>query len=222
MTESPPLRRALRMMTGRPHLVWSALAGLATWLVLLLVPEARWSTRAVVAWDIGVAVFVGSMMVDMAGRTTDHIRARAARQDEGQGLILSLMLIACIASLASVGAEMGLAKDASGLEKGLRAALAGVTVAGTWFMMQLLFALHYAHKFYSRDRPGGLLFPGGEDPDYWDFLHFALVIGAAAQTADISFTSKPLRRLGALHTVIAFLFNTVVLALSINLLASLV
>jgi uncharacterized membrane protein len=68
---------------------------------------------------------------------------------------------------------------------------------------------------------GGLKFPGGEAPDYWDFLHFSVIIGVACQTADIEFTAKPLRRIGALHGVLSFVFNTVALALTINLLAGL-
>jgi uncharacterized membrane protein len=227
MTTSPAkvegrIARALRMATSRPHLVSGAVVGILAWAALALVPEFRWSTRSILAWDAGVLTFVVGMMIHMADKDPDAMRAASARQDEGQGLILTLVLVASIASLASVAAELGLAKNAQGLEKSARVALAAVTVAGSWFMVQLIFALHYAREYYSMGRPGGLAFPGKEDPDYWDFIHFAVVIGAAAQTADIAFTSKPLRRIGTLHSLIAFVFNTVVLALSINLLASLI
>ena len=71
-------------------------------------------------------------------------------------------------------------------------------------------------------RRGGLIFPGGDKtPDYWDFIHFAYVIGVANQTADVQIESRAIRRLVTIHGVVAFLFNTVVLALSINLAASL-
>lgn len=216
------LARILRMATSRPHLAAGVVVGVLTWAALTLAPEFRWSTRSILAWDAGVLAFVVGMMVHMANKDPDAIRATSARQDEGQGLILALVLVASIASLSSVAAELGLAKDAQGLEKSVRVALAAVTVAGSWFMVQMVFALHYAHEYYSVGRPGGLAFPGEQDPDYWDFIHFAVVIGAAAQTADIAFTSKPMRRIGTLHSLIAFVFNTVVLALSINLLASLI
>ena len=71
---------------------------------------------------------------------------------------------------------------------------------------------------------GGVMaetFPGGEPPDYWDFLHFSIVIGVAAQTADIAFTDRRLRRLGTAHSLIAFVFNTLIVALTINLVAGL-
>ena len=71
------------------------------------------------------------------------------------------------------------------------------------------------------DVVGGLLFPGGAEPDAWDFVHFAVVIGVASQTADVAFTAKRLRRIGTVHGLIAFAFNTAVLALTINLVAGL-
>ena len=129
---------------------------------------------------------------------------------------------------AAITAALGLARSAFGILKMMHVGLAAMTVAVSLFLMQLVFALHYAHQYYAPDeQPGprgrarGLKFPGNEEPDYWDFLHFAVVIGATAQTADIAFTSRSLRRIGTVHSLIAFTFNTVVLALSINLLASL-
>ena len=212
---------SLRMLTSRPHLLAAIGVGVLTWLGLLLLENLRWSTRAIFAWDAGCLTFIVTMMVHMVDKSSDNIRQAAARQDEGQGLIMTLVLTACVASLASVAAELGLAKGQDGLEQLLRVGLVTLTVAASWFMVQLIFALHYAHIFYGPGKAGGLKFPGEEDPDYWDFIHFSVVIGAAAQTADIDFTSKTMRRIGTLHSVIAFTFNTVVLALSINLLASL-
>ncbi|RYF98648.1 MAG: DUF1345 domain-containing protein [Caulobacteraceae bacterium] len=155
-----------------------------------------------------------------------QIRATAATQDQGQGVILALVITAAAASIWVIAAELSAAKADEGLIRALRVALVFATVAASWFTVQLIFALHYAHEYYAPgdDSPNdaqGLLFPGGEAPDYWDFVHFSVVIGVASQTADIAFTSKPLRRIGTVHGLVAFTFNTVVLALTINLLASL-
>lgn len=224
----PFLVRMMRVWTTRRNLSGAVLAGLAMWILLAFAPELRWSTRSILAWDVGCLTFIIGMMFHMANKRADHLRAKAAAQDEGQGLILTIVLLSSVASLATVAVELGLAKDASGLEKTVRVSLAGATVAASWFVVQLIFALHYANMYYTAGREGGLAFPHdkqcGEppEPDYWDFIHFAVVIGAAAQTADIAFTSKSMRRMGTLHSVIAFVFNTVVLALSINLLASLI
>jgi uncharacterized membrane protein len=220
--------RMMRLWTTRPHLTSGVVVGVVAWVVLALMPDLRWSTRAILAWDTGCLAFIGGMMFHMANKRADHLRAKAAAQDEGQGLILGIVLLSSVASLATVAVELGLAKDADGLEKTVRISLAAATVAASWFVVQLIFALHYANMYYTAGREGGLAFPHDQhcgeppEPDYWDFVHFAVVIGAAAQTADIAFTSKSMRRMGTVHSLIAFVFNTVVLALSINLLASLV
>ena len=95
------------------------------------------------------------------------------------------------------------------------------TVALSWTFIHLMFALHYAHAFYQRDHEGGdrggLMFPGETQPDYWDFLHFALIIGVACQTADVQISDRGVRRLSSVHSLTAFVFNTVIVALAVNL-----
>jgi uncharacterized membrane protein len=90
--------------------------------------------------------------------------------------------------------------------------------------MHTMFALHYAHEFYGEgadDRKGGLVFPGNEDPDYWDFLYFSLVVAMTAQVSDVQITSKTIRRLTTMHGTISFFFNATVLALAVNIVSSL-
>lgn len=214
-------------LASRPRLVGAILAGAACALVLGLAPDGlRPGTRAVVSWDAACVWFVVASVQGMVGRKDDDIRARARAQDDGRHLILGLVVVCAAASLGAIAMELSLAKNAHGPEKGLRVALAFGTVALSWFVVQLIFAFHYAHEYYTSKADGGdiqkgLGFPGDEAPDYWDFVYFAVIIGVASQTADVSFTSKPLRRTGTVHGVLAFTFNTVVLALTINLLASL-
>jgi uncharacterized membrane protein len=94
-------------------------------------------------------------------------------------------------------------------------------------MVQLVFALHYAHEYYDENPEcdghdmKGLVFPGEQLPDYWDFVHFSIVIGVACATADIDITSKQLRHIATLHSLVSFAFNTTIVALTINLLAGL-
>ena len=89
-----------------------------------------------------------------------------------------------------------------------------------------MFAFHYAHEHYSPHGShaieGGLDFPADRHPDYWDVIYFSTSIGATSQTSDVSIKSKEIRRLVTLHAVVSFFFNTMVLALTINLAASLV
>lgn len=191
---------------------------------LLTPPEWRWPMRVAVGWDIGVAVFLGLGILKLIrARSPDAIRRRAAELDQAGSAVLPIALIAALASVVIVVGEAVTAVQA---EAATNAILTLTTVALSWTFIHLIFALHYAHEFYA-SRPeggdtGGLVFPGEDEPDYWDFLHFSLIIGVACQTADIQIASRPLRRLSTLHSVLAFLFNTVILALAVNSAISLV
>jgi uncharacterized membrane protein len=215
------------IFAARPRLMISVLVGVAAGLACVAIPGMKVSTRLVVGWDALSLSFLVSMLLNMLDHTPTDIRARAALDDEGRGFILTLVLLAAAASVWAVGAELGLAKDAKGLMKLLRISLAFGTVIASWFMVQLIFALHYAHEFYGVDEDDGardaegLDFPGDKQPDYWDFLHFSIVIGAACATADVNFTSKGMRQLGTVHSLVAYAFNTVIIALTINLTAGL-
>jgi uncharacterized membrane protein len=93
-------------------------------------------------------------------------------------------------------------------------------------MTHTLFALRYAHEYYSivpggDAVEGGLKFPGDDPPDYWDFFYYALVLGMTFQVSDVEILSRKLRRLASVHGLLGFLFNTVILALSVNIAASL-
>lgn len=216
----------IRIFLRRPRLLFGIGAGLATGLSLGFLPlHATPVQSALIAWDAGAFVFISLMMIEMRGQTPERMRLRSARQDEGQGLILTLALLAALASIGAVVSEMSAAKNAAGALRFLRVGFAFSTVALSWFMTQLFFALHYAHEYFRSDgsggHQGGLGFPEGEVPDFWDFLYFSLIIGVACQTADIGFTSKTLRRIGSVHGVTAFLFNTAILALGVNLAAGL-
>jgi uncharacterized membrane protein len=123
-----------------------------------------------------------------------------------------------LASLAAVVSELGHAPSA------YRVLLGAATILLSWGLMHVIFALHYAHEFYgegSDARSGGLVFPGNEEPDYWDFLYYSLVVAMTAQVSDVQITSKAMRRLTTVHGVVSFLFNVIVLALTVNIVSSL-
>ena len=222
---------AFRAFRDRPRLTGALAVGAVVAVGLYGVPNhLAWTTRDILIWDCAALSFIIGMMGMMCDCGIDRIQARAAEQDEGRGLTLVLSILSATLSVLAIGAELSLAKNDHGLIKISRVALAFSTIAVSWFFTHLIFALHYAHEYYSpetcvdqdgRTDRGGLNFPGGEPPDYWDFLHFAVIIGVASQTADIEYTSKPLRRIGTVHGALSFVFNTVVLALTINLLAGL-
>ena len=234
VASSTPHRSTWRALLGpfasRPRLASGIAIGILLFVVSSFMPTGlERSTRAIIAWDVTCLWYIVLTLQHMRGLDHTDIKANVAAQDEGQGIIVTLVLIAAAASLAAVAVELSLAKDAHGALKSFRIGLALATVVISWFTTQLVFAQHYAHEYYAPDLTtsdetdvvGGLQFPGGQEPDYWDFVHFAVVIGAAAQTADVAFTQRRLRRIGTVHGLIAFAFNTAVLALTINLLSGL-
>jgi uncharacterized membrane protein len=185
------------------------------------------TVRSAVAWDLGGLVYLFFALRLMFDCGADRIQARAARRDDSRLVILLIILLAIGASFAAIAGLIGQAKlpTTSPTDKALYAALAVATIMTSWGVTQVAFALHYAHDYYrpeeGSDTGGGLVFPECTLPDYWDFLYFAVSIGATSQTSDTAIRSRALRRLVTLHAIVAFFFNTAVLALTVNIAASL-
>jgi uncharacterized membrane protein len=212
----------LRLLRNRPYLTTAIAAGIV--LGFASAPYvARPVTRALIGWDGGVVLFLALTFFFMRSADIARMKKKAIEHDEGGKLILVLTILAAIASVGALVAELSLAKGQPDAD--LHVALAAGTVVLSWLFVQIVFAMHYAHVYYLEEeegRPkGGLEFGECGEPDYWDFVHFALVLGATSQTADITFSSKEMRRIGTLHTLVAFGFNTAILATMINLAASL-
>jgi uncharacterized membrane protein len=220
------MSRFFQSLLHRRSLARGLASGLVALAAVWLIPvHLSASSRAIIAWDLGVIVFFVSLFDLMSGETSAGLRLWAMKLQASRRAVLALTQVAAAAALLTVFVEMKLAKADHTPIQGVRITLVIATVALSWFFVQVVFALDYAHQFYApgeggADR-GGLAFPGHEPPDFWDFLHFSVIIGAAAQTADIELTSKPMRRLVTIHSLIAFSFNAVILALTINLTAGL-
>lgn len=188
------------------------------------------SARAAAAWNIGGVVYLVLAFMLFRSCRVDRIRQRAAGEDESAIVFLLVVLAAIASSFTASVVLIGEAKAALAAKNDVGQfylALAGLTIVVSWAVTQIVFTLHYAHAYYqpqphSADALGGLKFPEDANPDYWDFFYFTTSIGATSQTSDVSITSKSLRRLVAMQAVISFLFNTTVLALAINLAASLI
>jgi len=221
---TPPMKRLLHMVRVRPRLFIVTALGLLTGCVLPQAVATQAITRWLIAWNVGACLYIVLAAVMMLRSSRGHMRHRAQLQDDGKYVILGLVVFAAIASLVAIGAELAVVKDMHGWRKDAHVALAGLTVLSSWGFIQIMFTLHYAHDYYLAACHGlkpGLAFPDDEDPDYGDFFYFAAVIGTSGQTADVSFVTKPMRRIGSLHCILAYLFNTPVLALLINIGASL-
>ena len=224
MTRRSPLKRTVHLFKVRPRLFIVALIGMAVGLLLPHGVAEQPVTRWLVAWNAGACLYIVLAAIMMIRSSEGHMRHRAQLQDDGKYAILALTVVAAIASLVAIAFELAVVKDLHGWTRGAHIALAGLTVMSSWGFIQIMFTLHYAHDYYMaacHGRKPGLAFPDDEDPDYGDFFYFSAVIGTSGQTADVSFVTKPMRRIGSLHCILAYLFNTTVLALLINIGASL-
>ena len=217
----------LRVIVGHRRLM----GGAASSAVALLLLPATISplTRTIVAWDIGCTAFLLLVAAMFSGERINHMADDAESQEEGEWTVVWLAVAAATASVAALVGDYAAAKDMPSSLHGLHVALVGATLLLSWLMMHVVFTLRYAHEYYARNPSdpsgrnidGGLEFPGGAPPDYWDFLYFSLGIGMACQVSDVPITSRRLRRLATAHAFISFVFNAVILALSVNFGASL-
>jgi uncharacterized membrane protein len=216
-----------RSLVLRPRVLIAAAITIA--LFLLLPGSLQLAAREAIAWCVGGCTYIALAVAIMLQCDSDRIRERAAKQDDSAVLILVLILAAIFSSLVAIFGLLSEAKQASDAGKIFFVALAGGTIIVSWFVTQFAFTLHYAHEYYAPDNftdaieesETAMKFPGDKTPDYWDFLYFATSFGAASQTSDVSINTKSMRRLTTLHAVVSFFFNTMVLALAINLAASL-
>lgn len=225
----PPKLFLLGPILARPRLFISALAGIAAVLLLpLFFPSFPLTTRLIIGWNVGACLYLALVAQMVLRSSHSKIQQRAQLEDEGQGLILLLVVVAAVACLTTIVLQLGVVKGLTGASKYAHIGLALLTIVSSWAFTHLMFALHYAHEFYlarGRGEAGGLVFTGDSSgdnpPDYLDFVYFAFVIGTSTATADVALASKRMRRIVLLHCVLAFIFNTTVLALTINIAASL-
>jgi uncharacterized membrane protein len=220
-TEDPVLARfrkmsrPMRVVYARPR-TFIAL-GIGIIVFLLLPGSLRLVTRLLIGWDGLIAaylVLVYGMMLN--NNDHRHIGRAAVMQDDGRFVILLVIALGAFASVAAIVAELGTHRGVVEL------ALAITTIALSWAAVHTTFALHYAHDYY-RHPPGGLQFPSGDKDDhadYWDFVYFSFVIGMTAQVSDVGITDKTIRRTATAHGIVSFIYNTALLALTVNIAAS--
>jgi uncharacterized membrane protein len=210
------MSRPVRLIYGRPRTFFAIAVGILGY--ALLPASLRQVTRALLGWDICIAVYLLLVFTMVVRSGLNHIKRNAVLQDDGRFVILMVAALGAFASIAAIVSELGASNhSASALT------LATVTIALSWAAVHTIFALHYAHEFYRGAKPGGLQFPSGdqhENADYWDFVYFSFVIGMTAQVSDVGITDKTIRRTATAHGIVSFIYNTALVALMVNIAAS--
>lgn len=217
----------IRFVQLHNKLLLAAAIGIAV--SLLLPRDFKAPACILIGWDAALVIYLVWTYTMMARAKVAHIRQRAAEDDEGAGFILLLSIASTAASFVAIAFALG------GIKSGQNAVMPGgiaahvmlaiTTILLSWAFVHTIFTFHYAHEFYSDRRDGkigGLEFPHDAEPDYRDFLYFSLVIGMTSQTSDVDICSKVIRRMAAIHGVLSFFFNLTVLALTVNMVSSLI
>ena len=207
--------------TGRQRLVYGALVGVVVAVLPLPLTAA---SRGLLAWTAGAAVYLLLSWWLALEFDAKRTRARAQAQDQPGIALFAVLLLSVFASFGAIALMLQHVKDLSGAPRIAHLGLSMLALAASWLLMQTIFAFRYAHRYYQaelRDHThgAGLDFPGHLPPDYFDFLYYAHVVGMTSQVSDVVVTSREMRRLTLVHSVTAFAFNMLILALSINVMA---
>ncbi len=202
------LRRAIR----RPRMLSSAVLALA--MFAFLSPSWPPARAMLVSFNLGAALYLVLMFKLMRRATVSSMRDRARVQSEGQWAVLLMTVCVAAAVLGALSQELHAARNKSLAD----IALASSTILLAWLFVAVVFAEHYAHRYYMfADQ---LQFPGTITPDYWDFSYFSVVISMCCQTSDILITAAVMRRIVLLHSVVSFFFNVIIIAISVNIAAN--
>ena len=186
-----------------------------------------WHTRAIASWDLGVFVYLCLAWWLIARADAGMTRDHALGQDQSGYVIFLFVVSAACASIVAIGFVVSTIKELPFWTRAWHLTLTIGALLSSWLLIQTVFAFHYARRYYAvlhrePTTPPELLFPGGREPDYLDFAYYAFVVGMTSQVSDVSVTSRQTRRLTLIHAALAFVFNIAVLALSINIIASVI
>lgn len=215
MSDIPPLATGTTSAVGR--LLSCAALGLVAFAVAMVL--APWQVGVLVGWDATGLAFVVWVFLSVRGRDAAATEALATREDSSRTVADMVLISAGLANLVGVGAALLKAATEKGGAHTATTALGGLTVVVSWASVHTVFTLRYAHLYYSSN--GGMDFHQDDPPDYGDFAYVAFTLGMTYQVSDTDLTSKPIRVAALRHAMLSYLFGTVIIAMTISVVAGL-
>ena len=211
------------MRTPRPHALLRVIVMLAVGVVAALVTGAlgHWTLAPVIGWAFAAATFSVWVWIVIGHQDAASTKAHATLEDPNRELVDSLVVLLGIASLAAVATVLIPAGQTQGAERLGLAALGLLSVALSWILLHTLFTLRYARLYYGGDSEGGIDFNQPEPPRYSDFAYFSFNLGMTFQVSDTAVTSHAVRTTVLRHALLSFVFGSVILATTVNLVAGL-
>lgn len=216
--------RLKRHVIRRPRFYGAAALGVMLHAGLVWSTAVSPAVSLLVSWNVSVLLFLALIFALMLTSDDGDMKERAKATDEGRYAVLALSFLAVIISLGATIVVLSRVRHGEGPDAAFHAALAAFTIVSSWIFIHVIFTEHYAHEYYlalDRRGEGGLIFPDKIAPNYVDFLYFSFTIGVASQTADIAVASRAMRATALVHSVISYLFNAFILALTVNIASNL-
>jgi uncharacterized membrane protein len=200
-------------------------------LAAFLFTHNLYSTAAVIliTWGAFALMVIVMDWIIITQAHPREIRKIARLQDSSRTAIFLFVIVASVVSLGAIIFLLTSSKDHAHGHLTTHILLAMGSVVISWWLVHTLFTMRYAHMYYDDDtddgkktKVGGLEFPDEPEPDYMDFVYFSFVIGMTFQVSDVEISDRAIRRLAWLHGLVSFAFNTAIVALSINIISSLI
>jgi uncharacterized membrane protein len=206
-----PLVHHLR---ARPRMLSAALIGIVAGFAI---PADRAVTHSLIGWNVGVWLYLVLIAMTMIRADHHRLRKAALAHSEGALTVSAVVVAASLASFAAIVLEL---VPSRGHVAAWQVGLTLVTVTGSWLLLPTLFTLNYASLYYSVENTQGLRFPCESTdlhPHYADFVYFSFTIAVALQTADVAITTRRMRQVVLVQSVLSFVFNTTILAFLVNI-----
>ena len=206
-----------------PRVAIAVIVGAAVWATLRIWFSGQFSVLA--SWDVGVLCLLALDWLLVARTDEQLTRLRAQRNDPNRYVIFLLVISAASASFVAIGFIVGDIKELAFWPRVGRISLSVAALLLSWLLIHTLFAFHYARLYYFRPpeqktHQRGLRFPDDDEPDYLDFAYYSFVVGMTSQVSDVAVLSRQMRRLTTIHGVLSFIYNIAILAMSINIIGS--
>ncbi len=179
-----------------------------------------WAYTLVVGWATACIIYIVWVWIVVWGYDPDATEAHARREDPGRGLSDLLLLVASVASVIAIVVILVQAHQLHGFERGALAVLAVVSVALSWILVHTLYMLRYAQLYFEEDSPP-IDFNEKATPQYSDFAYLSFTLGMTFQVSDTNIKNVRVRKTVLRHTLLSYVFGTVILATTINLVAGL-
>ena len=215
----------LSKTSGLKKLMFCISLSVIVYIILALI-KIDLESRIILAWDTFCLSMIVHTWLLFFITTQDDLHEVVEKQDDGLKVIFVIVLIAVCSSLLGTLILLN-GKDEPVYDKIFHTIISLSPVVLSWFLLHTTFAIRYAHLHHDHinlnagSDVGNIDFPTNEQPDYLDFAYFSFVIGMTFQVSDVQVSSRVIRRFVLMHSIISFVFNTIIVALTINTIASL-